>query len=152
MLVSTLAQAQRDDLNKMAVLLAKDQTSMTVGRVRYDLVGTDHPHTSDPSSLFLRVARNKEGGWKVNVYDHTKKLVMTGNYVDEDLTIADGTFTFYYPNGNMESSGQFVLGNKVGVWERFSERGDTLHERYYDDRRATYEVVKKCGWTISCRP
>jgi hypothetical protein len=151
-LVTTPVFAQRDDVNKMTVMLERNETSMTVGRVRYDLVGADVPDLSDPESLLLRVARASENGWYVRVYGHEGILVMTGSYSDEALTIAEGMFTFYHMNGVVESTGPFHLGAKVGVWKRYNERGDPLLDRIYNERDPDVEVMKVCGWTISCRP
>jgi hypothetical protein len=152
LLITAPGVAQRDDVNKMAVMLGRNETSMTVGRVRYDLVGADTPDLSDPESLLLRVARASENGWYVRVYGHEGILVMTGSYSDEALTIAEGMFTFYHMNGVVESTGLFHLGAKVGVWKRYNERGDPLLDRIYNERDPDVEVMKVCGWTMSCRP
>lgn len=143
--------AQRDDVNKMGVMLARGETSMTVGRVRYDLVGADEPDVDKPESLLLRVARAAGSGWSVRVYGHEGILMMTGSYSDDALTVAEGAFVFYHRNGKVESSGNFHMGVKTGVWKRYNQRGDELPERFYDER-GNQEVVKVCGWTMSCRP
>ena len=152
LLISAPGAAQRDDVNKMAVMLDRNETSMTVGRVRYDLVGMDKPDLSDPGSLLLRVARASEIGWYVRVYGHEGILVMTGMYSDEALTIAEGVFTFYHMSGVVESTGRFHMGVKVGVWKRYDERGNPLLDRIYNERDPDVEVMNVCGWTISCRP
>ena len=151
MLAVVAVSAQRDDVKKMDVMLARGETSMTVGRVRYDLVGAEEPDVDEPESLLLRVARVAEQGWSVRVYGHEGILMMTGFYSDEALTVAEGAFVFYHRNGNVESSGEFHMGVKTGVWKRYNQRGDELPERYYNERE-TEEVVKVCGWTMSCRP
>jgi len=145
--------AQRDDVNKMAVMLARDQTSMTVGRVRYDLVGMNHPTLDDPSTLLLRVARKTPEGWSVRVYTgEGGHLIMTGTFSDEALTMAEGVFTFHHPNGQVESTGTFHNGLKTGVWKRYDARGTPLADRVYDNGALTTEPVRECGSTLSCKP
>jgi hypothetical protein len=152
-LLDTLLFAQRDDVNKMKVMLARNETSMTVGRVRYDLVGIDHPTVSDPSTLLLRVTRRTTEGWGVRVYSSEGGvLMMTGEFSDETLTEADGLFTFYHPNGQVESTGQFHHGAKTGVWKRFTPQGKALSDRVYGEVELATDPIKECSATLSCRP
>jgi hypothetical protein len=46
----------------------------------------------------------------------------------------DGPFVFYYPDGSVESRGDYSHGLKDGVWARFSRNGDSLPVRVYDVR------------------
>lgn len=58
---------------------------------------------------------------KVKDYTIENKLVMEGNYNDEGLK--NGTFTFYYPNGNLQASGEYVKDRMFGFWEWNYENG-----------------------------
>ena len=60
------------------------------------------------------------------------KLKVEGRYVDPDLRIEDGVFTFYHPNGKIESTGAYAQGWKSGVWQRFDQWGRPLSEKVYD--------------------
>lgn len=114
-LVSATVRTQRDGLKKVPVMLARNRTSITVGRARYELVGMDHPALDDPSTLLLRVVRKNEDGRSVRVYtSESGILIITGQFSDEHLTVAEGLFTFCYRNGQVESSGLFHQGVKTG--------------------------------------
>ncbi len=153
MLANTPAHAQRDDVGKAAIMLASDRTSLTDGEVRYDLVGLVDPTLEKPSSLFLRVARRTDEGWGVQVYTAVEGiLVMSGQFADEQLSIAEGLFNFYYPSGRLESSGMFHDGVKTGIWKRYDRRGRALAERIYVPVLVENEPLVECRSTLSCRP
>lgn len=152
-LASTPSIAQRDDVRKMNVMLARNETSMTVGRVRYDLVGRDHPDLEDPGTLLLRVARKAPEGWAVRVYTgQDGRLVMTGTFADDSLTVAHGEFTFYHPNGQVESTGRFEQGVKAGTWHRYDPQGNALPDRIYGHSTVRMDPVQECRSTLSCKP
>lgn len=56
----------------------------------------------------------------------------SGQYADPAYRIADGDFTYFYPDGKVESKGRFVNGRKDGVWQRYDPRGGELAEKVYD--------------------
>lgn len=60
------------------------------------------------------------------------KLKAEGTYKDAELTVPHGHFTFYHPNGRVESRGEYINGNKAGVWERFDAWGEPLAEKIYN--------------------
>jgi MORN repeat variant len=60
------------------------------------------------------------------------KLIAEGGFVNSDLTVPDGPFTFYHSNGQIESTGTYKNGLKVGVWQRFSASGQPMAEKVYD--------------------
>ncbi len=143
---------QRDDVKKIAVMLARNETSMTVGRVRYDLVGTKDLDISDPETLLLRVARVAPNGWAVRVYNPGGQLLMTGVFTDKELSVAEGPFTFYFTNGQVESSGSFERGYKTGVWKRYNSEGVALPERVYGEHAPEKSTFSECWGTLSCKP
>lgn len=60
------------------------------------------------------------------------KLKAEGTYMDAGLRVPHGRFTFYHPDGKVESTGDYKEGNKDGVWQRFDKWGGPLAERLYD--------------------
>ncbi|MBK9177262.1 MAG: energy transducer TonB [Flavobacteriales bacterium] len=60
------------------------------------------------------------------------KLKAEGTYKDEALNLPHGHFTFYHTNGRVESRGEYIDGNKAGVWERFDAWGEPLAEKIYN--------------------
>ncbi len=98
-------------------------------KVRWDLVT---PATPKDKETFIRTVTEAENGqFAVVVKDNEGRLRMTGTYADADLRTAHGNFTFYYPNGNVESTGMMANGVKTGTWERYAEDGTAKAERNY---------------------
>ncbi len=77
------------------------------------------------------VSRTDDGTYAVQIKDENDRLRMTGRYRDAELRIAEGSFTYYYPNGNIESRGEFVNGAKSGIWYRRNWDGSPKAERVY---------------------
>ena len=98
-------------------------------KVRQDLVTP--AGRKDKVTFERTVTLDENGQYAVIVKDAEGRLRMTGTYVDEALNTAHGQFTFYYPNGNVESSGMYANGTKTGTWERFAEDGTAKAERNY---------------------
>ena len=69
---------------------------------------------------------------KAKVFDLDGVLKGEGTYNDAEYRIADGAFTFYWPNGKVESMGHYLNGKKDGVWKRYDKWGTELAEKVYD--------------------
>jgi hypothetical protein len=84
------------------------------------------------ASYFLEAGK-KEGGQYIG-YVRSKEgaLRAIGHYMEIDLRTPHGNFTYYYPDGSIESAGRYCAGVKCGVWQRFDPRGGMLSERVYD--------------------
>ena len=95
---------------------------------------TGNEPTSEPSAV---VIENYANG----------AVKMIGSYLDEANTIAHGTFQYFHPNGQLESTGQYVNGLKKGVWLRYDDQGRPLAERVYG--AGSYEeLAEQHGWTV----
>tara|TARA_B100001093_G_C26853641_1_gene1026302 strand:- start:213 stop:590 length:378 start_codon:yes stop_codon:yes gene_type:complete len=44
----------------------------------------------------------------------------------------DGLWTFYFPNGKIQTKGTFNSGLRVGKWEYFHDNGLIFKENFYD--------------------
>jgi hypothetical protein len=111
---------------------AQERKEQRSDRVKSDL---STPATAKDKDQYLRTAtREDDGSYAVSITDEEGRLRMTGRFLDETLLVADGTFTYYYPNGNVESTGQFVNGWKQGAWSRYAEDGSPKAERLYAGR------------------
>lgn len=89
--------------------------------------------TTKKSARFYRVAEGREGDLFVGrTYSIDGKLKSEGTYADAQLRVEHGEFTFFHANGAVESRGEYVMGNKSGVWERFSSKGEPLAEKVYN--------------------
>lgn len=89
--------------------------------------------TAKKSARYYRVNEGKAGELYIGrTYTIDGKLKAEGHYSDAALRIPHGTFTFFHPNGKVESRGTYANGNKSGVWERFDVWGGALAEKVYD--------------------
>jgi hypothetical protein len=60
------------------------------------------------------------------------KVKAEGTYSDEAMSMPHGYFTFYHPNGRVESKGEYINGNKAGLWLRYDAWGEPLAEKIYN--------------------
>ncbi len=59
-------------------------------------------------------------------------LKAEGHYADAELRIEQGHFKFYHADGKLESEGDYAMGNKSGVWQRYDDWGQQLAEKVYN--------------------
>ncbi len=109
------------------------QLTVNDGEVRQDKIGWDlrTPASKNDKVVYYRTITAANGFYDVVVKDKDGNLRMTGRFLDQDATLADGQFTFYYPNGNVESSGLYSNNVKAGTWLRYAEDGSPKAERNY---------------------
>jgi len=77
-----------------------------------------------------------ESLFEVKINFQTGELMMTGTYLDEALTVADGEFVYFFANGTKESQGLYANGTRVGSWQRWNFDGVQKPDRYYQDTTA----------------
>lgn len=70
--------------------------------------------------------------YRGRIYTMDGVLKAEGHFADPQLRIQHGLFTFYHPNGKVESTGRYEMGRKSGVWQRYDEWGQELAEKVYD--------------------
>lgn len=73
------------------------------------------------------------GGYLAQIHSLDGKLKAQGRYADPERRIPDGRFTYFFPNGKVESEGAFVMGRKDGIWKRNDKWGRPLAEKVYDN-------------------
>ncbi|MEY3835957.1 MAG: hypothetical protein RI989_1385, partial [Bacteroidota bacterium] len=74
--------------------------------------------------------------FEVKINFQTGELMMTGTYLDEALTIAQGEFVYFFANGVKESQGLYESGQRVGAWQRWNFDGAQKPDRYYQEPAA----------------
>lgn len=90
------------------------------------------PSVSAKAKTYTRVvAKANNGKYLVALYSNVGILRMQGAYLDSMLTVEDGIFTYYHPNGRLESKGAYRAGVKSGTWLRYGLDGAQLAERNY---------------------
>ncbi|MBP6311450.1 MAG: energy transducer TonB [Flavobacteriales bacterium] len=104
--------------------------------------------TDKKNASYFRNADGKQGDHFVGkTYSIEGVLKVEGVYADKQLSIEDGHFTFYYPNGKIESRGDYEMGLKSGIWERFDMNGNELAEKIYD-AKALENIVYTMAQTM----
>lgn len=73
------------------------------------------------------------GQLSVQVHFQTGELMMNGTFLDKELNLPNGEFTYYFANGIKESQGQYFNGRRVGVWERWNFDGTKKPDRFYKE-------------------
>jgi protein TonB len=72
------------------------------------------------------------GGYLAQIFSMDDVLKAKGRYADPEYRVPDGHFVFYFPNGQVESEGNYEKGRKNGVWTRNDKWGRELAEKVYD--------------------
>ncbi|MFT3885026.1 MAG: hypothetical protein QM724_06220 [Flavobacteriales bacterium] len=90
------------------------------------------PTSKAKAAYYKEPAGEADGRYKARILDLGGKLKAEGEYFDQQLRVENGHFTFYHPDGKVESTGDYAMGNKSGVWQRFDKWGQALAEKVYD--------------------
>jgi hypothetical protein len=113
--------------------------------VRRDLVGPDFRPATKDGIILMREVRQTALGYEVKVKAANGSLRMKGTFADEQLTAANGEFSYYHDNGRLESQGRIENGVKTGVWKRFDRDGNARNEKVYSGQ--TYDqLAVSNGW------
>jgi hypothetical protein len=91
-----------------------------------------HPVEQTKAAFYAEVIGPDSGRVQAKIMDLAGVLKAIGDFKEADLQTADGYFTYYYPNGAVESQGNYVLGRKDGLWLRYDRNGQALAEKVYD--------------------
>lgn len=82
---------------------------------------------------YVKEAAGQEGElYKVVIRTMDGALKAEGTCADPALEVKHGHWRFYHLNGKLESEGEYAMGNKSGIWQRFDTWGQTLAEKVYD--------------------
>lgn len=91
--------------------------------------------TSKAQAAFYKEPAGESGTLYVGrIYTLDGKLKAEATYKDAELFLLHGPATFYHPDGRVESSGNYEMGNKTGVWQRNDQWGRALAEKVYDHK------------------
>lgn len=89
--------------------------------------------TSKGKAMYYLQPEGKDGELFIGkIYTMDGKVKAEGRFHDEALTIEEGPFTYFHLNGKVESKGDYVMGNKSGVWLRYDAAGHALAEKVYN--------------------
>lgn len=94
--------------------------------------------TDASKARFYGVAIKTDSGWRRNDYFiYEKKLQMAGLYEDDSCTIRNGYFYYFYPNGNLLESGEYVHDKKQGLWISYYSNGMMYDSAVYNEGHIT---------------
>jgi antitoxin component YwqK of YwqJK toxin-antitoxin module len=82
------------------------------------------------------ITKVNESLYEVKINFQTGELMMSGTYLDEGLTLAQGEFVYFFANGIKESQGMYESGQRVGAWQRWNFDGAQKPDRYYQEPAA----------------
>lgn len=106
--------------------------ALDVPGVRYELVDHTYVPTNYAPDALLRTVRQVAAElFEVRVVAADGVLRMSGTYRDAALQVPHGSFEYHYVDGQLESRGDYDLGNKSGIWERYGSDGRRLADRVY---------------------
>jgi antitoxin component YwqK of YwqJK toxin-antitoxin module len=79
---------------------------------------------SSHGARFYSITKKTDLGWQTSKYLLTiNKLEMSGLYEDKENNIKNGTFYWYFPDGNIKTTGKYVHNIKEGTWLQFYSNG-----------------------------
>lgn len=90
------------------------------------------------STYRLQLTPLDDTKYKGVVLDGMENLKVEGQYMERNgRYIEDGYFKYFFPNGSVESEGEYQDGVKVGNWKRFDFMGNRKPNRYYPPSSAS---------------
>ncbi len=90
------------------------------------------PCSQSKAAIYLEGNGMEGAHHKAKIFNLDGTVKGEGTFNDSEYRIPDGSFTYYWPNGKVESSGKFLNGKKDGVWKRYDKWGSELAEKVYD--------------------
>lgn len=89
--------------------------------------------TTKGKAEYYLVPAGQEGmSYIGRIYTMDDVLKAEGHYADAALQVEHGHFIYYHSDGKVESEGDYTMGYKSGVWQRFDEWGQQLAEKVYN--------------------
>ena len=104
-------------------------TTQRDDHVQSDLHSPADKHTTSPFHRTASLGPDRKYAVDITYADGSPR--MKGSYLDPALNIPDGEFTYYYANGQVESTGAYDHGYKAGTWKCFTAAGQARADRIY---------------------
>jgi antitoxin component YwqK of YwqJK toxin-antitoxin module len=88
--------------------------------------------TTKSDIRYYSLINKKDSFWlRQIIYIPEKTLQMQGTYKDSSCKIKHGGFTYFYPNKNLQETGEYVNDKKEGVWLRFHRNKMLADSAFY---------------------
>jgi len=86
----------------------------------------------------LQLTPIDDAKYKGIIIDGMENRKVEGQYVERNgRYIEDGQFKYFFPNGQIESEGEYQAGVKVGHWKLYDFLGNQKPDRYYPPSSAS---------------
>ncbi len=83
------------------------------------------------AAYYAELIGQYEGKHTFKVKYLSGEVKMEGTYLDADMKLPHGEFTYYYASGKVESQGEYRDGYKYGIWQRYDPGGNEKPEKIY---------------------
>ncbi len=93
-----------------------------------------NPVKDQKSATYYRIVQPADPLYYSEIHFISDEIKMKGHYLDKELTILQGQCSYYYKNGQLESSGRYENGKKQGYWKRYGPNGIRKKNRYYPSK------------------
>jgi antitoxin component YwqK of YwqJK toxin-antitoxin module len=101
--------------------------------------------TNAAKARFYAIIENKDTVWqRQDFYIQEARLQMSGYYKEAECKIEHGEFSWYHPNGLLQTRGRYVNGKKNGVWLSFHSNGMMSDSVFYNENGGV--VGTRLGW------
>jgi len=69
----------------------------------------------------------------VKVYNASNNtLLWSQHFIDSSLQVSDGMYQSYYPDGTMESAGNYLKNYEDGLWQKWDSSGHNIDSSFYE--------------------
>jgi hypothetical protein len=93
----------------------------------------DLAFTSKGAATFTGMGWEEDGHIKLRCFNNINKTVVFLAYcTDTTLSVFDGLFQGYFPNGDVENEGHYVNGKVNGLWRKWNYLHDLVDSTIYD--------------------
>jgi len=116
-------------------LLSKGQDTLVV----YYNSDWDEISQEKKAVFYRKLYQVSEDTWQAKDYFIEGNLQMVGQFKSELTKERKGIFTYYFKNGQVESTGLFVDNNEEGEWLYYYENGKIKKEAIFDNGNCIIE-------------
>lgn len=101
-------------------------------------------------AIFYRTATKTDSGYYcTDYYIKESKIQMIGTFLDSLCKVKNGSFTYYYPNEVLQSSGKYIQNKKDGLWLTFHQNGFLKDSTVFSNGK---QIGKSLSWYPSGYP
>lgn len=101
-----------------------------------------HNVSQKDGAVYKQVTFKKDSLWCTSLSNLTKSIkIINGSFKDSALSIQQGLFEYFYPDGSLQNAGYYVDGKQSGSWRMFNEKMQLIDSAVYVDGQAKEEAI-----------